>query len=194
MERWHHRPIHKTKAVGVYMITGSTLHKEHFFKTAKDLDLLQETLFQLVDRYDLGLRAWAIFPNHYHLLLVTHSKDCHLGKFIGHFHSSTARELNIRHKVPGRKVWFQYWDTQITNRESFLARMHYVITNPEKHGVVVNSQDYRWCSARWFFENETDSYIGLVRSFKSGKITIQDNYHVQLTELEVYEGLAASSE
>ncbi len=38
---WPHAPIHRLGSDGIYMVTGATLHKEHFFTTAEKLSLAE---------------------------------------------------------------------------------------------------------------------------------------------------------
>jgi len=57
MKKWIHAPLHLFNDTGTYMITSSTLHKEHFFKEASDLENLQNLLFDLCDNYGWVLQA-----------------------------------------------------------------------------------------------------------------------------------------
>lgn len=43
------------------MLTGGTLHKDHYFSKPEYLDFLQSTLFTLVQKYGLELEAWALY-------------------------------------------------------------------------------------------------------------------------------------
>lgn len=158
------------------MVTGATLYKTHLFKTPEDLDHLQALLFELAQQYQWYLEAWALFSNHYHL--VAHSPDdpSTLGTFVRHLHASSARTLNGRHRTPGRKVWYQYWDTKITFQNSYLARLKYVLNNPRKHGMVEDPRDYPWCSACWFERTATKSHFQTVQSFETDKVHVLDDF------------------
>ena len=174
--RWHHAPIHRTQSTGAYMITGSTLHKEHLFSSSESLDLLESVLQEVVENYRLGIRAWALFPNHYHLILLTYEESRPLKSFINHFHSLSSRKLNALTNTRGKQVWYQYWDTQLTYRNSYYARLNYVMQNPVKHELVKNAENYRWCSARWFKENSTEGHYRTITSFKTDNISVVDNF------------------
>jgi hypothetical protein len=67
---WAHAPCHRFDASGTYMVTSSTLYKNHFFKKPQELSLLQTLLFELANRYEWRLEAWAIFSNHYPSLQI----------------------------------------------------------------------------------------------------------------------------
>ena len=175
--RWPHAPCHKFNDAGTYIITASTLHKELLFKTPQELDILQNTLFELSLKYDWRLEAWAIFPNHYHFIAHSPVDPTTLKKFITHLHASTAKILNEQHNKSGRKVWHQFWDTQLTYEKSYLARLNYVMQNPVKHGLVKNAEEYPWCSIRWFAENAPNSRRRSIESFKTDQVQVKDDFY-----------------
>ena len=158
------------------MVTGATFNKEHFFKQPEDLTLLHDLLLELAEQYEWRLEAWAILANHYHF--IAHSPACakSLGKFVTHFHGSSARKLNLLHKTPGRKVWYQYWDTRITFQPSYLARLNYVMQNPVKHKIIDSANDYEWCSANWFEKNANPTHYKSVISLKTDSVSVVDDF------------------
>ena len=65
---WPHAPIHRLDSSGIYMVTGATVHKTHFFTTAEKLTLVEEELLTLSKVHKWQLEAWAVFVNHYHFV------------------------------------------------------------------------------------------------------------------------------
>ena len=176
MQNWPHAPCHSFNKEGAYMITAATLHKQHFFKQDCELDLLQEILFDLANRYECYLEAWSLFSNHYHFIARPPSDSNNLKKLISHFHTSSAKMLNEKHQTPGRKVWYQYWDTHLSFQNSYLARLNYVMQNPVKHQLVKCATEYKWCSAHWFEQNASKACITTVKSFKIDSVKVSDDY------------------
>lgn len=176
MTDWPHAPCHRFNAAGTYIVTAATLNKKHYFHTNEHLDFLQASLFELALKYDWQLKAWAIFPNHYHFIAQSSSNPSSLIKLLIHLHAHTARKLNRIDNTPGRKVWCEYWDTQLTFEKSYLARLNYVMNNPVKHKIVTNAEDYRWCSVNWFNQHSTMAYRKTVANFKTDKIAIIDDF------------------
>ena len=80
---------------------------------------------------------------------------------------TTAKEFNRADDTPGRKIWFQYWETQLTFKRSYLARLNYVHNNPVKHGVTTEAKNYAWCSAAWFATNASPAFRATVDGFKT---------------------------
>src|SRR6266566_2045290 len=141
---WPHAPIHRISSDGIYMVTGATLHKKHFFLTAEKLGALEHELLTLAKQYKWQLEAWAVFVNHYHFVARGQEKAAPLKKFLQHLHSNSARNINQTDDSPGRTVWFNFWDTKLTYEHSYLARLNYVHQNAVKHGLVKVASQYRW--------------------------------------------------
>ena len=173
---WPHAPIHRLGSDGIYMVTGATLHKEHFFTTAEKLSLVENELLTLAKQYQWQLEAWAVFVNHYHFVARGHPDAVRLDAFLIHLHANTARDLNMLDQTVGRKVWYNYWDTKLTFERSYLARLNYVHQNPVKHGLVRVASQYPWCSAAWFERTASPATVQTIYSFKTDKLKIDDDY------------------
>jgi putative transposase len=121
------------------------------------------------------LQAWAVMSNHYHFVGVS-EQPVSLPVLIRQLHSDTARELNRQDATPGRRVWFEYWDTHLTFEKSYYARLNYVHSNPVHHGLVRVATEYRWCSAAWFEQNADVAFQRMVSSFKYDRLKIPDDF------------------
>ena len=64
----------------------------------------------------------------------------------------------------------------MTYQKSYLARLNYVHHNPARHGVVPESQNWRWCSAAWFGENASRAFRATVENFKTDQIKVPDDF------------------
>jgi len=173
---WPHAPLHRLDSAGIYMVTGATLHKRHFFRTDEHLTLLENTLFSLAKHYEWNLEAWAVFVNHYHFIGRAYPPALSLDLFVKHLHSDTARELNQLDASVGRTVWYNFWDNKLTYERSYLARLNYVHQTPVKHGLVTVANQYPWCSARWFERTASPAAVRTIYSFKTDRLKIADDY------------------
>lgn len=158
------------------MVTGATLNKAPYFKESQELDLLHDLLLELAPQYEWKLEAWAVFANHYHFIAQSPDNSTSLSKLISHLHASSARQLNLSHQTPGRKIWYQYWDSKITFQNSYLTRLNYVMKNPERHKVAIDSKQYKWCSANWFETHSSKAYYDTVTSLNSDSISLLDDF------------------
>lgn len=173
---WHHRPSHVFLPKTMYMVTAGTFHKEHFFKGGERLGFLQQALFDAAEAYGWELQAWAIFPNHYHFIAKAPQDASSLKFMIQRLHSQTGREINRLDAAPGRRIWFQYWDTCLTYEKSYYARLNYVHQNPVRHGVAAVEDQYPWCSAGWFQKEAEASFRRKVESFRYDKVNVMDDF------------------
>ena len=173
---WPHAPVHRLDSRGVYMVTAATIHKQHLFASTEALDLLENQLLSLALKYEWHLHAWAVFPNHYHLVARSTQEMPRLREFLSHLHTKTSSELNRMDDMIGRSVWFNFWDTKLTYERSYLARLNYVHQNPVKHGLVNVANQYRWCSAAWFERTAASATVKTVYGFKIDKLNIADDY------------------
>jgi len=176
MVEWHHAPVHKLGEQGCYMVTAGTYRKEKIFNSASALDLLQDNLLSLAERYGWNLQAWAVLANHYHFVAFSPPEAKSLPDMLRQFHSETARIINRRQNAKRRRVWYQFWDSHITHQTSYLARLKYVHYNPVHHGLVEDLIQYRWCSAGWFEETTGAGFQRTVRSFGTKRLNVIDDY------------------
>jgi len=175
MSDWPHAPLHRLGESGTYFITAGTLYKQHYFRSPAALDYLRDSLFSHAKDHDCRLQAWALFSNHYHLVVASDTgEDVH--QMLRQFHVNTAIGVNRHDGVKGRKIWFQHRDTQLTVESSWLARLRYTHENAVHHGLVRDATQYRWCSASWFASNARPAFVETVRRMKIDRINVYDDY------------------
>ncbi|MHB8973960.1 MAG: transposase [Pirellulaceae bacterium] len=175
---WPHAPLHRLSEKGTFMVTAGTLGKEHFFRDAKTLDLLEGQLLSKAKEYHWQLEAWAVFSNHYHFIAHAIEDAATLKLFLSHLHADTAREVNLLDGKSDRKVWFNFWDTELTYEKSYLARLNYVHQNAVKHALVPVANQYRWCSAAWFERTARPAQVKTIYSFQTDRIRVVDDFDV----------------
>jgi len=174
--QWHHSPSHVFIAEGTYLVTAGTYHKRAFFNTKRKITYLQNTFFQIADKLCWSLQAWSLFSNHYHFVARAPKGKSNLVEFIRSLHSLSAKFANLEDGTPGRKVWYQYWDTCITNDRSYYARLKYVHNNAVKHGLVEEPTLYPYCSASWFLSHASRSFYQTVMSFDIDRLKLIDDF------------------
>ena len=161
------------------MVTAATYGKQPVFNSRSRLKLLCETLMYLCSASGWRLQAWAVFPNHYHFVAESDS-PANLSSTIRRLHSLTAHAMNELDRQPGRKVWFQYWDTLLTNQNTYLARLRYVHENAVHHGVVARAANYPWCSATWFELKAKPAFRKTVLGQPCDRISVPDTFEVAI--------------
>jgi putative transposase len=165
------------------MVTAGTYYKEPFFRGTERLGYLCGMLLELAEKYAWQLQAWAVFPNHYHLVAISPPEGGTLVQFTRHLHGKTAIEANRWDGARGRHVWYQYWDKELTFQRSYLARLGYVHKNAVHHGLVREPSLYPWCSAGWFQRKAETSLYQTVMGMKIDQVEVVDDYAVAASEI-----------
>ncbi len=173
---WPHAPSHRLSEAGTYMITAGTYQKVHLLNSERKLSLFCDILFSTADELGWQLQAWAALGNHYHFVALSPDRAPTLRRLISKLHTLTAIQLNRFDETPGRRVWYQYWDTHITYERSFLARLNYVHQNAVHHGVVPVATSYKWCSAAWFERNATPAFQKTLADFGMDRLNVADDF------------------
>jgi putative transposase len=178
---WPYAPLHELSARGTYFLTAGTYHKEHHFRGAERLKVLHRGLLTVTRDFGWHLEAWAVFSNHYHF--VGHSPDAgaeNLGQMLGFLHEKTAKWINRLDDLAGREVWHNFWETRLTYKKSYLARLNYVHQNPVRHKLVLVANQYPWCSAGWFERTASPAQVKTIYGFKIDKLKVLDDYDVSV--------------
>jgi putative transposase len=181
LRNWPHSPAHRFQQAGTYIVTAATYKHVPVFRDAERLTSLTNRILELAERYGWLSQAWAVFPNHYHLICSSQTSNS-LRSFLRHLHSITAIEINKLEQTPGRQIWFEFWETRITFPRSYLSRLNYVHQNAVRHGLVRVPAEYPWCSAGWFERTAKRSFYQTVSSFKTDSLNVPDDFEVSSIE------------
>lgn len=173
---WHHAPRHWSFEAGIYMVTAGTYNRLPHLATPERRDHFQSRLLEIAADFGWKLHAWSILPNHYHFLAATPENPATLPRMLGKLHMQSARELNLCDNTPGRKVWYQYWESQISYERSYLARLNYVHNNAVKHGLATVAEEYPWSSAAAFAAHAPAAFVRTVKNFKTDRLLLPDEY------------------
>jgi putative transposase len=171
-----HTPPHLFTPNSIYLITGSTANKQPYLKAHLLKDNLIDILFEEAFRNGWELHAWVVLDNHYHFVAKAPADASTLTDLIRAVHSRSGKHINRFEGIIGRRVWYNYWDSCITNETSYLARLHYVNMNPIKHGLVEMAEDYPYSSYRWFIETAEPDFQKKVFSKPIDRINVHDNF------------------
>jgi len=175
-----HNPPHYFVPNAMYMFTGAILHNQYLLSENRRKEFFLHTLLERTELIGWGLQAWAILNNHYHFVAQAPENATTLEKLIRQLHSITAIQINRWDNIPRRQVWFNYWDSCLTYERSYLARLHYVLMNPVKHGLVNDVITYPFCSYKWFIEQGDKTLREQVFAQPIDHVKIFDVFHLIL--------------
>jgi putative transposase len=93
------------------------------------------------------LNAFAVMPNHVHLLATP---SVTLPKLTKSLKNITARRANAMLALTGRPFWQEEsYDHSVRNDREFERIRNYIEENPVRAGRVKVAHEYRWSSAGW---------------------------------------------
>jgi putative transposase len=176
---WPHAPTHQLSERGTYFVTAGTYHKHHHFRSARRLAVVHRGLLKVAQDFGWTLEAWAVFSNHYHFVAKSPRDEESaesLAVMLTELHKKTSDWVNGLDATKGRRVWYNFWDTQLSYQPSYLARLNYVHQNAVRHGLVSVASQYPWCSARWFEREASAAKIRSIYRFKIDQVKIFDEF------------------
>ena len=183
MRDWPHSPVHRLAEAGAYIVTAGTYLKHPIFSGRQRLEYISDQLLELAEKYGWQLQAWAVFPNHYHFVALSPTQAESLSSLSRNLHSHTTIQANRWDGTGGRKVWFQYWETNLTYLESYFARLSYVHRNAVHQNIVREPSLYPWCSAGWFQRRATNSFYKRIMQMKIDRVNVEDDFDVGLQDI-----------
>ena len=183
MRDWPHSPVHRLAEPGAYLVTAGTYLKRPTFAGPQRLEYLCDLLLELAEKYQWRLQAWAVFPIHYHFVALSPAQAASLSSLSRHPHSLTTIQANRWDGTAGPKVWFQYWETNLTYPESYLAGLGYVHRNAVHHQLVREASLYPWCSAGWFQRRAETSFYKRIMQMKIDRVNVEDDFEVDLGDI-----------
>ena len=150
-ERPWHSPPHFEQQESTFLITAACYEHRPILNTAERRDHWVQTLRQIEIALDARLHAWAVLPNHYHLLTTVNLAT--LRTWLSRRHNAAASRWNREDQTPGRKVWFRFTDRHIRSDGHYFAALNYLHINPVKHGWCERAEAWAWTSLCDYLEN-----------------------------------------
>jgi putative transposase len=111
----------------------------------EDYWFLWEKLVSAADKFRCQIHAYALMPNHFHLLLTPTQEDG-IGKLMQYVGRYYVQHFNRRHDRTGTLWEGRYRATLLDPSEFLLPCSRYVELNPVRAGLVKKAEDYGWSS------------------------------------------------
>jgi REP element-mobilizing transposase RayT len=106
----------------------------------KQITILKDVLFEY-DNIDYELIAFAIMPNHIHLLLNPYKK---LSKIMQNIKGKSAKKINESLNLSGKFWAREYYDKVIRDEKQFNITIEYILNNPIKANLK-DAKDRVYC-------------------------------------------------
>jgi len=165
-KKTRHNPPHLFISNVVYMLTASTYQKENIIHALERKTEWRDAFFKASEIYGWKAIAWVVLHNHYHVLVESPENPFSLTKFVSSYHKFTARKWNMEDRIPGRQVWWNYWDACIRSERDYHNRLMYIFWNPVKHGLVEKPEEYLFSNYQDFLQLQDEFYFNGVDKVK----------------------------
>ena len=120
-----HEPPHFRHTKGWFLITAATYEHKQYFHTEEERTWLLGELQRELQVVEIPVSSWVVLPNHYHLLVQCQQLSV-ISQPLRRVHARTARELNRRDGLTGRKIWHLFSDRQIRNERHYYTTLNYM--------------------------------------------------------------------
>ena len=120
----------------LHHVMARGLDRQSIFRDDHDRDDFVRRLAALAEAGALVVYAWALLPNHFHLLVRTANKP--LPRAMRSLLTGYAGAFNRRHRRSGHLFQNRYKSIVVEEEPYFLELVRYLHLNPVRAGVVAN--------------------------------------------------------
>ncbi len=134
-------------AIGViHHVTARGVERRTIFEDVVDLRAFVARLLRLLSELGFTCLAWALIPNHFHLLVRRNKAP--LSQLMARLNGPFAQRFNRRHVRVGHLFQDRFVSRPILDDADLIGVMRYVLFNPVRHRVVSarELERYPWCA------------------------------------------------
>jgi REP element-mobilizing transposase RayT len=118
---------------------GRGLDRQLIFRDDQDRDDFTDRLAKLAETEAIGIYAWALLPNHFHLLVRTGKSP--LARAMRSLLTGYAVVFNRRHRRSGHLFQNRYKSIVVEEETYLLELVRYLHLNPLRAGIVSSLRD-----------------------------------------------------
>jgi REP element-mobilizing transposase RayT len=164
------RPPRVEIAGGIYHVIARGNERREIFRDDTDRRLYLARLAECRKRYDFGVLAYCLMPNHVHLAIERGPVP--LGKIVLALHAFYSQKFNHRHERVGHLFQGRY-KAYLVDCERYLgALIQYIHLNPVRAALVDRPDTYVWSSDRHYRRGAGPDWLDLdfvLRRFASSR-------------------------
>lgn len=155
------RSARKVDDDGIYHLLNRGNGQQRVFQKDGDYLAFLQLLGQMKVQFNIGLYAYCLMPNHFHLLVKV-PKGENLSRGMQWFTTTHVRRYHQHYRSSGHLWQGRYKSFVIEDDDHFITVARYVEGNPVRAGLVGSAADWGWSSHRGRCGMETDTLIDLL--------------------------------
>jgi putative transposase len=144
------KPLYRTERGLAFFVTVVIEEKKPVFGSAKNAQLMVNTLQFFRKRDEIELYGYVVMPDHVHFMLKLKG-DATIANIVKRMKTFVSRQLG-----PDARWKEDYWPEVIEGCEMGLQKLKYIHENPVRKKLVERPEDYEWSSAKEYAKNESD--------------------------------------
>ena len=175
---YKHNPPHLFQPNAKYFITGAIYQRQRLLLSESAKERVLKSLKIGFNSFGWVLEDWVILNNHYHVIAGAPSQVDTLPAIMRDIHKFTGNwiKTHVKGVDPNQKVWWNYWDTCVTYKRSYFARLNYLWYNPQHHNLTDNAGNWKYGSLYQRIRDEK-KYIDHMRNeYSFDKLNIKDDF------------------
>jgi putative transposase len=127
-----------------HFLTFSCFHRRLYLSTVAAMELFEDALERVRQRYLFVVGGYVVMPEHVHLLVNEPQRGL-LSRAVQAF------KLSVSLRSRERPFWqAHYYDFNISSHEKFVEKLRYIHRNPVRRGLVAKPEDWKWSSFRHY--------------------------------------------
>jgi putative transposase len=153
------RPPRISLEDALYYITSRCIYNQDIFKEESDYNTYFELLKKYKEQYKFKLFAYALLPNHFHLLLELPDQEQEglkggISEIMHGLNSSYTKYFNGKYGRKGH-LFRDRFKTALVEKDPYLLKLTaYIHLNPQKLNLAFSAQDYPYSSYSLYIDKE----------------------------------------
>jgi REP-associated tyrosine transposase len=179
------RPPRIELAGGIYHVIARGNERREIFRDDQDHRLYLARLAECQRRYDFGVLAYCLMPNHVHLAIERGPVP--VGKIVLALHAFYGQKFNYRHERVGHLFQGRYRAFLVDCDRYLGALIQYIHLNPVRAGLVGRPESYLWSSDRFYRRGKGPGWLDVdfvLRRFASTRSSACAAYRRWMGSLE----------
>ena len=127
-----------------HFLTFSCFRRRSYLMPVAAMDLFEDALERVRQRYLFAVAGYVVMPEHVHLL-VNEPQRALLSRVV------QALKLSVSMRSRERPFWqAHYYDFNVYAHAKFVEKLRYIHRNPVRRGLVAKPEDWKWSSFRHY--------------------------------------------
>lgn len=146
------RPLRIEYRGAWYHVMNRGLDRALTYTKPEDYSIFLDTLGEACSLFHVGVSAYCLMPNHYHLLI--HTPEGNLSRFMRHLNGVYTQRFNRRRHRDGPLFRGRFKGMLVQEDSYLLQVVQYIHQNPVKARMVDSLNDFKWSSHRYFMKSK----------------------------------------